>query len=245
MQKITCYECGKEIHPSNLVGGLNCFYCEAKGLHNSRMFIKVSEIFSPIYKITPIIAVVTSLFYLIVNPPHSPGLTWYLIITAVVFGICLFGILVNIFPKISSATLQERELQLKIFLMDYTPEKASFCIYHSEREAVGRCSFCFEPFCAEDFIYIDEDPNSCRKCRAKHRMAEVNMLASLPALFSLGLLTGVGIYYNVVTYGYYRFSIGFVTFFITMIIIVGLIYRAQKRFKSQDKGANISIQSQK
>ncbi|NVM54718.1 MAG: hypothetical protein HWN66_13535 [Candidatus Helarchaeota archaeon] len=234
MQKTACYICRKEIHPSNLVGGLTCFACEAKSLHNSKMFLKVSELFSPIYKSTPIIALVTSLIFIVINPTTDAVIIVHLIITAVVFGICLLGILSNIFPNMSSTILQERELKLQTFLKNYTPGKVSYCVYHSEREAVGRCSFCFEPFCAEDFIYIDQSPVFCRKCRPHHRMAEINMLASLYALFSLGLLTGVGIYYNVVNSWYRGFSIGFLTFFISMILIVGVIYRAQKRFKSQE-----------
>ncbi len=232
MQGETCIRCRKEVHPSNLIGGTMCFYCGEKTLHNSKMMAKVFEFFSPIYKFTPIITGVISLLYLIVNPDPGLGIMGLLIISAVIFVVCLFGMLGALSSSWTSATIEDRELNLKSHLKNYNLTAVSHCKYHIENVAVGRCTICFEAFCSEDFIYLDNTPELCRSCSTKAFMAEVNLSATLPALISTGLLCGVGIYYNVINSGYYGFSIGFLTFFSIILMIVVMILRSRRQFES-------------
>lgn len=45
----------------------------------------------------------------------------------------------------------------------------SYCIRHSEVEAVGRCRQCGVPFCAECRVAVPEGDYCGMECRAKHK----------------------------------------------------------------------------
>jgi hypothetical protein len=219
MEKQTCSQCNRDAHGSNLIGGMVCLHCAGKTLHNTKMMAKVFEFFVPIYKFTPIIAGLISLVYLIINPNPNWGLMLLLILASIVFLISFFGMLGSLSPNWNSAVIAERELQLKAHLKDYVLTTVSSCKIHAGREAVGRCSICFEPYCADDFIGLNNNPEVCRSCSSKAFMAEIALKAFIPAILSTGLLCGVGIYYNVINSGYYGFNIGFFAFFSIIFIL--------------------------
>lgn len=227
-----CFRCKKVDHPSNLIGGLTCFSCQEKSLQTGRKLLPLMDVFSSIYKILPILSGIIGLLYLLLMPTAYIALV-ILIIIAIVFTITsIFGMLPQVFPAFSDITLEEMEIKFKTQKDKYTPGNPSYCIYHSEREAIARCTGCYAPFCAEDFIYILQRPTYCQKCATSY-MGEMNLFATFNGIISTSFISGVGIFIEVTNFGIFGLSFIFIILLMILFILVGLFSYYWKKIKSQ------------
>ena len=238
-----CLRCKKLDHPSNLIGmigGMTCFSCQEKNLRLNRKMLPVIDIFSSIYKILPVICGVIGLLYLFLTPTLYIILIILLILTICFTFVSIFGMLPHIFPAFSNMTLEEMELKFKTQKEKYYPGTPSFCVYHSEREAIARCLGCFAPFCAEHFIYLLKNPTVCKNC-ASTFIVQTNLYAMLNGILSVGFLSSVGIFIEVTVFGGFMLSFVFVIFLIIMIAIVIFFAYYTKQLRSQSPTLPSSI----
>ncbi|NVM30861.1 MAG: hypothetical protein HWN65_18620 [Candidatus Helarchaeota archaeon] len=185
MGEKTCNVCGKHFLLSNMITGSTCFSCYRKTLSIQKKMLHVSKIISPVFPFTPIIAGILSMLFIFFVPSKGQlGLAFF-ITNISMFLICLIGMISQIQPFLKEDII-EIEQNYKLSLDRLIPGKISFCLNHPESEAIGRCSYCFEPFCHEDFYFLFRKPTFCHGCGEKYLEVEIYPTITLP--LTMGVL---------------------------------------------------------
>ncbi|NVM55128.1 MAG: hypothetical protein HWN66_15590 [Candidatus Helarchaeota archaeon] len=197
MEEKPCVQCQTQFHPSNLIEGTICVDCHAKNFQIIRRHLGGVGFCHSIYKIMPIIAALIGFIYLILNLTHFIAFVSLFCITGILFVICIWGVIPYYLPPLWGYSVQEVELKFKAQFENSLAIK--YCLYHPDLEAIGRCSICIQPFCTDDFIFLFEKPILCRECGLEY-ISKISILTSLNALFSIGILSGVGIFIEIVYY---------------------------------------------
>lgn len=241
MQEGICYKCKKEIHPSNLINGMYCLECYQGTLQLGKKFFSMISFFASIYKYSIVLAGMIGLIFLILNPVSIIALVGLLLITGFFMVMSLFGMLPYVVPSFSKIMIDELELKLKDQLGKYSPGSVANCVYHPDRLGVGRCTGCFQSFCAEDMLYLFKKPGFCRNCHAKY-LPEVNAWASLNGIFSVSLLSAVGIINEVINLGGFTLSVIFIML-IVITVAVGVVFSKYRSFYKPQRGKSPEYQN--
>lgn len=225
MEEKPCIQCQNYYHPSNLIESTICIDCHAKNFQIIRKHLGGVGFCNSIYKIMPIIAALISFIYLILNLTHPIALICLFGVTVILFVICIWGVVPYYLPPLWGYSVQEVELKFKA-QFENSPATIKYCLCHPDLEAIGRCSICFQPFCADDFIFLLEKPILCRECGLDY-ISKISILTSLNAILSIGILSGVGIFIDIVYIILARHILSWVgmAFFITLIATIIMFTR--------------------
>ncbi len=220
----TCLRCKRIVLLSNLISGTFCLECQERSLQYARKLVKFMNYFGTLYKFLLLISGLIGIVFMILNPASFGALFILMIITIFFTVVSILGMLPHIFPTFSETYLEEMMIKLNDQLSKYSPQEAAYCVYHSEREADGRCGNCYEPFCAEHLIYIFGKPSTCQNCGQKYT-ANFNFWPTLNGVLSISLLSGIGIYNEIMNLQGFGFSIVFlICLFIEIFVVVMLRY---------------------
>lgn len=241
MEEKPCIQCQNYYHPSNLIEGTICVDCHEKNFQIIRNTLGGVGFCHSVFKIMPIIAASISLIYVILNLIHFIALVGLFCITGIFFVICIWGVGPYYLPPLWGYSVQEIELKFNS-QFENSLATVKYCVYHPELEAIGRCSICFQPFCTDDFIFLLQKPVLCYKCGFDY-LSKINILISIKAIFSVGILSGVGIYINILNFHLSWVSIAFfIIFIITILTFANKIHPKKKEINSQLKNYKNSSQ---
>jgi hypothetical protein len=226
---MNCRRCKEGISPFNSIGGI-CFRCYKKNLESAEKEIKIFEVCAYVYKYLLIFAGIISLIYIILSPISYVALLILISITLVFMVVSVLGMFPNIFPDISQAVVKERKLKFENQFQKYNPEAIAYCVYHPETEAIARCMSCFEPFCADDFIFIREKPVRCRKCGQPS--VEFHFWAAINGILSVGAVSLIGIINIIITSE--DFPLVF-AFLLPFVVTAGVAIKLKRGMKQEMK----------
>ncbi|TFG05659.1 MAG: hypothetical protein EU536_01340 [Promethearchaeota archaeon] len=242
MPKSLCISCRTKLPPSELIGGL-CFHCKKKGIESLRKFLPIIKFFGYIYKFAPVYAGFIALLYLFFNFSSTFALAILIMVVFITLVISVLGMIPHMIPySYLLDHMRELEGKFELEFEKYTqclskPDASGRqCINHPNQEAVGRCTYCYEPFCAEEFIIVLGKPLYCRNC-AMLIPTDINYWAAINGLLSVCIPAFVGILIIVLNFGDISLitAIGFLVFFLIPFGIFFGIFLLYSRMKCQIK----------
>jgi hypothetical protein len=169
-KEVKCSTCKQRFPSSNLIH-VGCYYsyclrCYRKTLQNYERASRFNDVTLRIYNHLPYVAAILGLIYLFFFPTSHEAFDVYLILCVVLSNLAIVGLL-SLHP-LSRDVLLKLRLKIQKKLGNYNPYTVETCARHPHIEAFGRCCYCFEPFCDEDFLVLVDERFCCFRCAPIH-----------------------------------------------------------------------------